>query len=798
MSRRYRLRWRFWVLPLICAAVLLPLGMPRRALAQDIGDGLVGYWPFDEGGGSTSADLSGSGNTATLHTPNNFTGSPASTDFANPFALGSTRNANSYASAPGNNIDALQQLTVAFWARINFSPSSPDTDLLTLTNGKLRIYYARPGSVDNMFLKTTLGAAQITLGSSLNPVADGRYHHFAASWDGRFLRFYIDGYVVNEADSTAPFFPRGSLPTSQGVLFSSPTAPLDGALDDVRIYNRALSGGEVAALYYNCGSVQGIPPSECRALEAAYSSDDGSNWTSHAGWLQNATPCTWDGVLCNNGHVIALSLSQNKLNGPLVPALGNLPELVVMNLPNNQLSGSIPFELGNLGKLQTLDLYGNQLSGQVPFTLGNLTKLSTLRLYDNKLSSFLPSQLANLTGLLTLDIGYNSLTAVDPALKSFLDGRQPGWANTQTVAPGNLQATVRSGTSVALTWDPIAYTADGGYYQVYSTTQNSGVYAKIANTLYKSDSGYIVEGLTPGQTYSFLVRTFTPKHGLQQNDLLSDSTEPVTVVPAASVATITIALDVLPDSKTNFAFTGGLSSFALDDIAPQDGDAYSASKTFTVPAGVYTVTEQPVAGYLDANIFCSPPAHTIADLFNHQVVIDAFSGTNITCTFVEQRAGQIIAGSYNDRNHNHVRNNNEEWLNGWEMQMHTPFTTETITQTTAGEGRTTFNKLFAGTYTVCMLPQTGWYVITPTTLNTTYQQPCYTVAVAPGKAVWIRFGDSSTPLVAAADVAPVEDVVVCELPPTDDSGMELAAERDPWEEEEDSGNTAFLPVVEGK
>ena len=280
---------------------------------------------------------------------------------------------------------------------------------------------------------------------------------------------------------------------------------------------------------------------------------------------------------------------------------------------------------------------------------------------------------------------------------------------------------MRSGTSVALTWDPIAYTGDGGYYQVYSTTQNSGVYAKIGSTLYKSESGYIVEGLTPGQAYSFLVRTFTPKHGQQQNDLLSDSTDPVTVVPAASVATITIALDVLPDGKTNFAFTGGLGAFSLDDITPQDGDAYSASKTFTVPAGVYTVTEQPLAGYLDVNISCSPPAHTIADLFNHQVVIDAFNGASITCTFVEQRAGQIIAGSYNDRNHNHVRNNNEEWLNGWEMQMHSPFTSEVFTQTTVGEGRTTFTNLFAGTYTVCEVPQTGWYLITPKTLNATYQ-----------------------------------------------------------------------------
>ena len=63
---------------------------------------------------------------------------------------------------------------------------------------------------------------------------------------------------------------------------------------------------------------------------------------------------------------------------------------------------------------------------------------------------------------------------------------------------------------------------------------------------------------------------------------------------------------MLPDSKTNFAFGGSLGAFMLDDITPQHGDAYGASKTFTVPAGIYTVTEQPISGYLDANISCNP------------------------------------------------------------------------------------------------------------------------------------------------------------------------------------------------
>jgi hypothetical protein len=38
----------------------------------------------------------------------------------------------------------------------------------------------------------------------------------------------------------------------------------------------------------------------------------------------------------------------------------------------------------------------------------------------------------------------------------------------------------------------------------------------------------------------------------------------------AAAATITIVNDAVPNSATNFRFTGGLGSFYLDDITPQD------------------------------------------------------------------------------------------------------------------------------------------------------------------------------------------------------------------------------------
>jgi hypothetical protein len=605
-------------------------------------------------------------------------------------------------------------------------------------------------------------------------------------------------------------------------------------------------------------------------------------------------------VLCNNGLVIVLNLPNNGLNGPLLPSLANLSQLVVLNLANNYLAGPIPLQLGNLSKLQTLDLYGNQLSDLIPLALGNLASLQTLRLYNNQLRGAIPAQLANLNPhLITLDLSYNMLSATNSALLTFLNAQQPGWAATQTVPPTNVQAAVQSPTSVALSWTPIAYTADGGYYDVLAAPQSGGVYTSVGKTANKSAGGLTISGLTPGAAYMFSIRTFTPKHGPQQSDLLSDGSDPlavtltsnhapvatndsyatsqntpltvdvghgllandsdpegdhltvasgntspahgtlalatngsfvytpnpgfsgvdsfsyqasdgqlgsnaatvmITVGAAPAAAMITIALDVQPDSKTNFKFAGGLGTFYLDDVKPSDGDAYGSSKTFIVAAGAYTVAETVPSGWVVTSISCNPAANTVADLAKNQIVINAAAGANITCTFVVQRAGQLMAGAYNDHNHNHIQNKNDEWLRGWQMQLHTNMSTQVATQATDTEGRALFINLRPGAYTICEVLQAGWYNITPGTTDATYGQPCYTVTVAPGTAIWTRFGNSTTSpastLAGITAAEPFNDVIVCAMAATDDAGNTMGPERDPWEEQEQAAEqTIFLPLV---
>ncbi|MHC4494231.1 MAG: hypothetical protein ACYSYM_00240 [Planctomycetota bacterium] len=48
---------------------VLVLALATTSVGQDIAEGLVGYWPLDEGGGTTTADASGNGNDGTLNAP---------------------------------------------------------------------------------------------------------------------------------------------------------------------------------------------------------------------------------------------------------------------------------------------------------------------------------------------------------------------------------------------------------------------------------------------------------------------------------------------------------------------------------------------------------------------------------------------------------------------------------------------------------------------------------------------------------------------------------------------------------
>ena len=135
-----------------------------------------------------------------------------------------------------------------------------------------------------------------------------------------------------------------------------------------------------------------------------------------------------------------LFLSSNQLTGSIPKELGDLLDLTELALCDNKLERGIPRELGNLSNLTYLCLKDNALTGSIPGELGNLTNLEELLLASNQLAGEIPNELNALTNLIFLELWYNGLYTNDDTLRTFLDDKNPGWEDTQTIAPKNVES----------------------------------------------------------------------------------------------------------------------------------------------------------------------------------------------------------------------------------------------------------------------------------------------------------------------------------------------------------------------
>eukprot|EP00271_Cylindrocystis_brebissonii_P020360 TRINITY_DN6704_c0_g2_i2.p1 TRINITY_DN6704_c0_g2~~TRINITY_DN6704_c0_g2_i2.p1 ORF type:complete len:1285 (+),score=190.67 TRINITY_DN6704_c0_g2_i2:164-4018(+) len=111
----------------------------------------------------------------------------------------------------------------------------------------------------------------------------------------------------------------------------------------------------------------------------------------------------------------SLTLSQNRLNGSIPDALGNLQGLALLDLSGNDFSGPIPSSFANFDLINTLFLEQNALSGEIPdiFYLSNAS-LSGVDLSFNNLSGPIPPSLAASKSLIFLSLSSNQLTGPVP------------------------------------------------------------------------------------------------------------------------------------------------------------------------------------------------------------------------------------------------------------------------------------------------------------------------------------------------------------------------------------------------
>jgi len=195
---------------------------------------LVSWWKFDEGSGAIAHDSAGSNHGQLINGPVWTTGQIAgalSFDGINDFV--------NCGSGPSN----YDNITVSAWMK-------------TATKGVLVSNRDAGGSYGTWY---SLYSSSIEIGDNSQggyrgvtfntPTLNNVWHHIVYTKDGINHAIYVDGSLDQQFTSNADISQNSPLFIGKRWTQTSSVFWFNGIIDDVRIYNRALSAGEVGQLY---------------------------------------------------------------------------------------------------------------------------------------------------------------------------------------------------------------------------------------------------------------------------------------------------------------------------------------------------------------------------------------------------------------------------------------------------------------------------------------------------------------------------------------------------------------------
>jgi hypothetical protein len=235
----------------ILLSVLALLAFAASGMAQNLpsyvpANGLVGWWPFN----GNANDESGNGNNGTVN------GATLTADrFGNAGKAYDFNTGNSIALPNGSNIQGNNPRTISFWIKPEIANVATHTIYKGGTNGN--------GNDFTIWLRKNVGNTyQLYVRRFIDDVLtdslpiDLNWSHYSIVYDGTVnsnIKYYINGIehtgralagsgLTFNTASTQPEFGHNIDQLGVHRYF-------DGVMDDIAIYNRALTQQEITALY---------------------------------------------------------------------------------------------------------------------------------------------------------------------------------------------------------------------------------------------------------------------------------------------------------------------------------------------------------------------------------------------------------------------------------------------------------------------------------------------------------------------------------------------------------------------
>jgi len=213
---------------------VLVLGLVVTGIAKAADPDIIGWWKLDEGSGDTAIDSSGNGFDITLQNSmweDGLFGGAVHFRGVGYGSIGSfnySDNAITVCAFVWH--DAFRSGQVERYVTM-----APEVAVIRKeTDGRLHFYIKTDDNLRHLWVSDVL--------------TESRWYHVAGTWDGLTQRLYIDGVEI--ASQT----PGGVLGDTSSVTVSSGDEPLNGMLDEIRIYSRALMEQEIKGVMLGGGA----------------------------------------------------------------------------------------------------------------------------------------------------------------------------------------------------------------------------------------------------------------------------------------------------------------------------------------------------------------------------------------------------------------------------------------------------------------------------------------------------------------------------------------------------------------
>jgi len=313
---------------------------------------------------------------------------------------------------------------------------SPPTTVTCGAEQKTNVPYALSMVNGGQFMMKN-GANTYTADSVIN-IADGKWHHLVGRYDGVDMRVYVDG-VQKGASESSP----GTIPVQAGSVRvgadyqATPANFFNGSLDDVRIYNRALSVTEIQQLYSMGGNKVSVPPKVSGGLASGLM----GYWT-------------FDGKDMANG--VAQDKSGNGNNGNLI-----------------NIATSTFYAQGKMGQGLKFDGVDDRVK-----IVGSMTSTSLTNLSQKSVFMWIKILNPSKINISSYDGGYWTAPCGDLFIKQSI-----GYSIDIFVRNSDCTTVNQSGNVIGSSWAYVGYTYDGSKVRYYVNGALTGTPDNLTGTI---------------------------------------------------------------------------------------------------------------------------------------------------------------------------------------------------------------------------------------------------------------------------------------------------------------------------